>query len=72
MIFLHRLNGQEAALNAELVEHVESHGVETVIGLTTGNRVVVREPVAEVVRRIVEYRRSVNAEKKTEGGSLCR
>ena len=61
VIKLHRLNGREVVVNAELVEWVESHGVETVLGLATGNRIVVREPISEVVQRAVEYRKTVYA-----------
>jgi len=58
MIRLHRLNGQELVVNAELIESVEAHP-DTVIGLATGNRLVVQESVSEVVGRVVEYRKSV-------------
>jgi flagellar protein FlbD len=58
MIKLHRLNGVEVVVNAELIETVEGHP-DTVIGLATGNRFVVQESVAEVVQRVVEYRKTV-------------
>lgn len=58
MIRLHRLNGQEVIVNAELIESVEAH-VDTVIGLATGNRMVVKEPVSEVIQRVVDYRKTV-------------
>ncbi len=58
MIRLHRLNGQEVVVNAELIETVEGH-TDTVIGLATGNRFVVKETVSEVVQRVVEYRKTV-------------
>ncbi|MFA5976394.1 MAG: flagellar FlbD family protein [Elusimicrobiota bacterium] len=64
MIYLHRLNGQDITINAELVECIESHGVETVVSLTTGNRLVVKEPVAEVVQRILAYRQAVYSDRK--------
>lgn len=58
MIRLHRLNGNEVVVNAELIESVEGHP-DTVIGLATGNRMVVQESVSEVIERVVEYRKSV-------------
>jgi flagellar protein FlbD len=61
MIRLHKLNGQEAVINAELIESVESHGSETVLALTTGNKIVVKESVTDVVQRTVEYKRTVYA-----------
>lgn len=53
-----RLDGSELVISAELVELLEAVP-DTVITLTTGRKLVVREDVAEVVRRIKEYRRSV-------------
>ena len=58
MIRLHRLNGQEVVVNAELIETVEAHP-DTVIGMATGNRFVVKESVTQVVSQVVEYRKSV-------------
>ena len=58
MIKLKRLNGVEFSLNAELIEQIES-APDTVITLTTGNNIVVRESAAEVVERIIEYRRKI-------------
>ena len=59
MICLHRLNGSEVVVNAELIEQVEPHGSETVIVMATNNRIVVRENVTEVVQRTVQYRQNV-------------
>ncbi len=53
-----RFDGSEVVINAELIELVEAVP-DTVITLTTGRKLVVREDVAEVVRRVKEYRRSV-------------
>lgn len=58
MIKLHRLNGQEFVLNAELVETIDTVP-DTVINLVTGNRFVVREPADTVYRLVVEYKQCV-------------
>lgn len=58
MIKLHRLNGVEVALNAELIESLES-GQETVVNLATGNRFLVRETTDEIIQKVLEYRRQV-------------
>jgi flagellar protein FlbD len=58
MIRLHRLNGQEVVVNSELIETVEAHP-DTVIALATGNKFVVKESVTEVIRLVVEYRKTV-------------
>jgi flagellar protein FlbD len=61
MIRVHRLNGQETVVNAELIESVESHGQETVLTFTTGNKIVVREPVTEVMQLTIDYKKTVYA-----------
>jgi len=60
VIRLHRLNGAEIVVNAELIESVEGLP-DTVIALATGNRLIVRESVTGVIERIVEYRKTVYA-----------
>ena len=59
MIRLHRLNGQEVVVNAELIESIEPHA-NTVICLVTGNRILVTESVTEVIGHVVNYRKAVN------------
>ncbi len=56
MIELTRLNGSVFVLNADLIETIEATP-DTVISLVTGKKYVVREKVAEVIDRIVEFRR---------------
>lgn len=58
MIRVTRLNGQEMALNAELIETVEATP-DTVISLTTGRKVLVRESPEEVTSRVMAYRRAL-------------
>ncbi|MEN3184594.1 MAG: flagellar FlbD family protein [Atribacterota bacterium] len=73
MIELTRLNGSVFVLNADLIETIEATP-DTVISLVTGKKYVVREKVAEVIDRIVEFRRKTgvgkiligNLEKGTE------
>ena len=56
MIRVHRLDGKEFVVNADLIETVEATP-DTVLSLTTGRKLVVRESVEEVVRRVVRYQR---------------
>jgi flagellar protein FlbD len=58
VITLTRLNGQPVMLNCDLIESVESDA-DTVVTLTTGNAVVVREPLAEIERKVVEFKQRV-------------
>jgi flagellar protein FlbD len=57
MIKLTRLGGEPFLLNAELIRYVESRP-DTFITLTVGERIVVQEPMDEVLRRAVDYQRS--------------
>jgi flagellar protein FlbD len=45
-------------LNSDLIEHIEVTP-DTVISLTTGQKIVVLETAQEVVNRVVEFRRSI-------------
>lgn len=56
MITLTRLNNQKFVLNAELIRTVEQ-SPDTIITLTSGDRMVVKEPMDLVVRKSVEYGR---------------
>lgn len=58
MIRLTRRNDTELIVNSELIEMIETTP-DTLITLTTGEKLVVRESSDEVVRRATEYRRSV-------------
>lgn len=60
MITLTRLNGRPVMLNCDLIESVEQNG-ETVVKLTTGNVVVVREPMVEIERKVVAFKQSIYA-----------
>ncbi|MCS7241150.1 MAG: flagellar FlbD family protein [Candidatus Caldatribacterium sp.] len=62
MIELTRLNGSVFVLNADLIETIEATP-DTVISLVTGKKYVVREKVAEVIDRIVEFRRKTGVGK---------
>lgn len=56
MITLTRLNGAPFVVNAEIIKTVEDTP-DTVITLTTGERIVVQEPMREVVRKSIDYAR---------------
>ena len=60
MIKLTRLNGDEVVVNADLIRFVESRP-DTFVTLTTNDRLIVREPVAEVIKRAIAYDRAVRS-----------
>ncbi len=55
-----RLNGEQFALNPDLIERVEAHP-DTVVFLVDGTRYVVRETVEEMLAEIREYRAGILA-----------
>ena len=63
MIRVHRLNGAEMVLNAELIETIEA-SPDTVIHLATGNKIPVRESLDVVMEKVIEYRTKVYTDKK--------
>ena len=56
MIRVTRLNGSEFLVNADLIEFLECTP-DTVITLTTGKKLVVRDSLDELIERIVAFRR---------------
>ena len=58
MIHLTRLNSAAMVLNSDLIEHIDVTP-DTVITLTTGQILRVRESAEEVVERIVEFRKHI-------------
>jgi len=56
MIALTRLNNDRFVLNAELIRTIEQHA-DTIVTLTTGERLVIKESSKEVVRKVIEYGR---------------
>lgn len=55
MIFLTRLDGREVVVNSDLIVTVEATP-DTMVTLTTGDRLLVREPVDSVVDKAVAFR----------------
>ena len=60
MIALRRLNGQEFVLNADYIESAESTP-DTILTLTTGKKIVVKNPIDDVVRKVVKYKQLCNS-----------
>lgn len=60
MIAVTRLDGSEFLVNNDLILQVE-RTPDTVLTLSTGLRLLVKEPPEEIVRRVVEFRRRIYA-----------
>jgi flagellar protein FlbD len=66
MVRLTRLNHAPMVLNSDLIERIDITP-DTVITLTNGEILRVRESAEEVVRRIMEYRRNIYGSPEISG-----
>jgi flagellar protein FlbD len=55
MVKLTKINNQEFFINSDLMEFIESTP-DTIISLTTGKKVIVKESAEEVIQLIIEYK----------------
>ena len=60
MIKVTRLNDTELVINSDLIEFVEAIP-ETIVSLTTGKKIMVREKVDDIIERVAQYKRRSNA-----------
>ncbi len=69
MIAVTRLNHAPLVLNSDLIEYIETTP-DTVITLTTGQKIVVSESAADIVEKVIAFRRLLAAppEKREEHG----
>ena len=58
MIHVTRLNHTPVVLNSDLIEQIETTP-DTVISLTTGQKIMVLESTEEVIERVRHFRRSL-------------
>ncbi|MGE5417123.1 MAG: flagellar FlbD family protein [Acidobacteriota bacterium] len=63
MLSLTRLNGQKITLNMDLIEVMEETP-DTVITLTTGKKLVVKETIDQIVSEIVKFRKMISLKLK--------
>lgn len=56
MILVTRLNGSELVVNDDLIEFIE-RTPETVLSMTEGKKITVKESIEEILERIVAFRR---------------
>ncbi len=58
MIALTRLNGQRFVMNAEKIRYIEATP-DTVVCCDTGEKMMVKETLEEVMRRAIDYARII-------------
>jgi len=59
MIKLTRISGEEILLNTDLIELIERHS-DSVVTLTTGNKILVKDSLDEISKKIIEFKAAIN------------
>lgn len=60
MIKLKRLDGGEVVINVDLIEIVEAKP-DTIVTLTTGQKFLVADTPDEIIKKTVDYKRSITS-----------
>jgi len=58
MISLTKLNDSKIVINSDLIGFVEALP-DTIVTLTTGQKIMVKESVEDVVNKVIEYKRNI-------------
>ncbi|SDZ02901.1 flagellar protein FlbD [Proteiniborus ethanoligenes] len=58
MIRVNRLNNTEFVINCELIEFIEETP-DTVITLTTGKKIVVKESIDEIIDKVIKFKNNI-------------
>lgn len=58
MVILTKLKGERFVLNCDLIETIVENP-DTTITLTNGNLYIVKEPMEEVIKKTIDYRREI-------------
>ncbi|SDB99522.1 flagellar protein FlbD [Candidatus Frackibacter sp. WG12] len=59
MIKVTKLNGAELVVNADLIEMIEANP-DTVISLTSGRKIVVKEDADSIIDKVIRYKREID------------
>jgi flagellar protein FlbD len=65
MIALRRLNNEPIMVNPDLIESLEATP-DTVVTLTSGNKLLVRDGMDEVREKIIEFKRRIHGPEPAE------
>jgi flagellar protein FlbD len=65
MLILTKINQAQIAVNPDLIQYMEETP-DTVITMTNDEKVVVKESIAEIIEKVVSFRRYVNNLVETE------
>lgn len=61
MVLITRLNNKGQYINPHLIEVIESNP-DTTLTLVNEKKIVIKETVSELLKRIIDYRRSIGIE----------
>lgn len=61
MIHVTRLNHTTVVLNSDLIEQIETTP-DTIISLTTGEKLMVLETSDQIVKRVIEFRKAISGQ----------
>ena len=67
MIKLTRLSNEPLVLNSDLIEYLEATP-DTVITLTTGQKLRVSESADEIIARVIEFRKACHFPRSIDDG----
>ena len=59
VISLKKLNDKAFVVNCELIQSIECMP-DTIISLTTGDKLIVKDSAREIVRKVIDYKRAIN------------
>ena len=59
MILLTKINSAPIAVNCDIIEYIEETP-DTVITLTNNDKVVVQERMAEIIQKVIQYKRTLS------------
>jgi flagellar protein FlbD len=67
MIELTKLNGTKLVINSDLIEYIEALP-DSLIKMTTGMKIMVKENIPEIIAAVIEFRRSIRREEDHHTG----
>jgi flagellar protein FlbD len=59
LIFVQRFDGKKIVVNGELIEMIETTP-DTIITMTTGKKITVKDTVNEIVAMVKDYKKEIN------------
>ena len=58
MIVVTKLNDQQLYINSDYIECIEAIP-DTTITMTTGRKIIAKEPIDDVIDKIIDYKRKI-------------